>query len=940
MSPRPNRDLFNRAANLFLEVIDRPPEQRLKFLEAACGDDHELRERVCSLLANYDKGPVLEEPGEQIPAIAADQAAPVAGERGPRYRILERIGEGGMSAVYRAEDTILDRVVALKFLAPHLVNNPDGMKRFEREAKAAAALDHPNICPVYDIDEAGGRPFIAMAYLQGKTLAERLHYGPLEVDEAIDIAIQVCRGLAAAHSKQIVHRDIKPANLMITETTGAERLVRILDFGIARLSQQSAMTAAGLTMGTISYIAPEQIQQSEVDQRADLWALGVVMYRMVAGELPFQGDTTRDVVAAIAGMDPKDLSSRRDGLPRALDAIVDKALRKDPEQRYQAADEFLADLLELQDSLKTKERLAGVAQAAGDRTRKRRLLAWAGAAILALALIFAVARLPIEGPSPAATPVPFTSYVGLEGDPAISPDGTRIAFTWNGESQSGEPDIYVQLIGTLSPLRLTNTPYGEFRPVWSPDGKEIAFLRYVDYRSSIVIVPALGGPEKQIALAEPGVQYSSMDWSPAANLLAADENGKIITISVDDRSKHLLSFPKQGDRDSVVKFDPTGRLVAFLRYHADAPTELMVVPATGGTARAIGKPGTVQFEFCWTSDGTALVYAGHPSADGGPIRALRVRDGTPLPLRVDVDNAASPDVRGNLLAYTRRIFAVNIWAAEVGPAASSRSRSPIALIASSRRDHSPQFSPDGQSIVFASTRSGSVQIWRSDRQGRNPVQLTFAKGRSAGTPRWSPDGRWIAFDGTIEDVHPDIYVVDANGGPARRITRDPAEDILPSWSSDGHWIYFCSDRRGAQDIWKIPAEGGQAVQVTRHGGWEAFASSDGKYLYYSGPKDRKPIHRLDLATGEDVELPQLGDAGARRYWALAKKGIFFVNTLDNAHWVQYLDFASRKITRVQKIGEIIRYGPGGLCVSPDGRTVLWVQTDQDDQDIMLVRNFK
>ena len=220
------------------------------------------------------------------------------------------------------------------------------------------------------------------------------------------------------------------------------------------------------------------------------------------------------------------------------------------------------------------------------------------------------------------------------------------------------------------------------------------------------------------------------------------------------------------------------------------------------------------------------------------------------------------------------------------------------------------------------------------------MQLTYLRGRSAGTPRWSPDGRWIVFDGTIDDTQPNIYVIGADGGTMRRVTRDPAEDILPSWSKDGRWIYFCSNRQGGQNIWKIPFQGGQAIQVTRHGGWESFESFDGKYLYYSKPDSPKTIHRLDLATEADIAFPQLGDAGARRYWALAPKGIFFVNTMDRPHWIRFFDFGRGKIFNVQKIGDIIRYGPSGLAVSPDRRTLLWAQVDQDDQDIMLVQGFE
>ena len=174
----------------------------------------------------------------------------------------------------------------------------------------------------------------------------------------------------------------------------------------------------------------------------------------------------------------------------------------------------------------------------------------------------------------------------------------------------------------------------------------------------------------------------------------------------------------------------------------------------------------------------------------------------------------------------------------------------------------------------------------------------------------------------------------------RRVTRDPAQHMLPSWSSDGRFIYFCSDRQGELNVWKIPFEGGDPVQVTRHGGWESHESSDGKYLYYSQPAVLKTIHRLDLATGDDIQFPQLGDAGARRYWTVTARGMYFVNTVSDPHWIQFFDFGSRQISKIRQITQIIRYGPGGLSVSPDNRTLLWSQKDQDDQDIMLVKGFE
>jgi eukaryotic-like serine/threonine-protein kinase len=933
MIPRSERELFNRAAELFLEALDRPAGQRDGFLDVACGGDLELRQRVASLLGHHDESPLIREaaadPGrddtpESIDSFFAQQ---------DRYRLLGKTGEGGMSVVFRAQDTVLDRVVALKFLAGRLVPNPGALRRFENEARAAAALGHPNICPIYDIGETGGRPFIVMGHLEGVTLAERLLSGPLDATEVVEIAMQVCRGLSLAHRKGIVHRDIKPANLMLTSTAGHECLVNILDFGIAQLAKGDGPTPRGMTMGTVSYMAPEQIERADVDARADLWALGVVMYRMIAGELPFQGETTEQVVIAITTAEAKPLSSIRAGFPPALNAITAKAMRKDPESRYQSAEELLADLANLQEALKAGPLVARAAAARGAPLR----LALAGVMLLAIAVVFLRIRPDHKAPPP-KKPIPFTSYLGEEGDPAISPDGTRIAFGWTGESQSYEPDIYVQAMGSSSPVRLTNTKAGEFNPVWSPDGRQIAFLRYVDYQSSIVIMPASGGRERSIPASGPRRLFSSLDWSPVSNSLVADENGAIVAISLRDGTRRALSFPKAGDVDSFARFDPAGRRLVFERHYAHGSTDLLEIPVAGGTPQLIAKPDTVQTAFCWNRDGTALIWAGHRSADGSPLRELRLRDGKVTPLNIDENDAASPDVRGDLLAYTRRILNTNIWAAPLGDAGDA-DRPAQPLITSSRRDHSPQFSPDGQSIVFASTRSGDVQLWRCDRHGRNATQVTTLEAGGLGTPRWSPDGQWIAFDASVGNNGPDIYVVRAGGGEVRRITHNPATDILPSWSRDGRALYFCSNRGGEDDIWRIPFDGGEASQVTRHGGWESFAARHRDELYYSSTDSLRTIHRLNLDSGEDIALPQLGDAGARRYWALADQGIYFVNTLQDPHVLDYFDLARHRIRQVRRIGEIIRYGPGGLAVSPDGRTVLWPQLDVADADIMIVQAF-
>ena len=256
------------------------------------------------------------------------------------YRITEKLGEGGMGVVYKAEDTSLDRPVALKFLAPHLVSDEEIRKRFEREAKAAAALNHPNVCTVHEIAEVNGRTFIAMAFIEGEPLEKKIEAGPLKLKDAVDIAIQTAKGLQAAHGKKVVHRDIKPANLMIDD----DGQVTIMDFGLALLTDRSKLTRLDETMGTVTYMSPEQTYGMELDHRTDIWSLGVVVYEMVTGQQPFKGHYDKAVMYSITNEHPEPITALRTGVPMELEWLVDKCLAKDTNERYQSAGELLVDL--------------------------------------------------------------------------------------------------------------------------------------------------------------------------------------------------------------------------------------------------------------------------------------------------------------------------------------------------------------------------------------------------------------------------------------------------------------------------------------------------------------------------------------------------------------------------------------------------------------------
>ena len=268
------------------------------------------------------------------------------------YKVTAELGRGGMAVVYKAEDTKLERTVALKFLASHLLEDEESHARFIREAKAAASLDHQNICTIHEIDEVEGQTFIAMAYIEGQSVKDKIAERPLKLDEALDIAIQTAQGLKAAHQKEIVHRDIKPANLMLTE----EGQVKVMDFGLAQLAEQSRLTKTATMLGTPAYMSPEQSQRLPTGRRTDIWSLGVVIYEMVTGRLPFEGERQEAVLYAIGAEDPEPITALRAGLPMELERIIGKAMAKDAEERYQHVDEMLVDLRSLRQQIESRPR--------------------------------------------------------------------------------------------------------------------------------------------------------------------------------------------------------------------------------------------------------------------------------------------------------------------------------------------------------------------------------------------------------------------------------------------------------------------------------------------------------------------------------------------------------------------------------------------------------
>ena len=552
-----------------------------------------------------------------------------------------------------------------------------------------------------------------------------------------------------------------------------------------------------------------------------------------------------------------------------------------------------------------------------------------------------------HGQNPPAPPmriVPIASYPGMQFFNArFSPDGNRIAFVWDGDKEYYD-DIYVKIIGKEKPLRLTTDPAKDESPAWSPDGRYIAFRRRGNGKDGFYIIPALGGPERKLLTSKDGSSDdSNLDWSPDGKYLVYgdrrtdQETETLFLIAVDnpEDKRPLTTFVGQ-IYDYDPHFSPDGQTVAFVRF-LDV-RDIFLVRTAGGEPKRLTFDDTFIYGLDWTPDGAYIVFLSVRL--GGTPRLWKVlaSGGQPEPLSMPPGVVEEPSLSrdGRRLAYTQREWNENIWRYEL-PRTTGQSAPPTKLIASTGMNSDPQYSPDGKRIAFQSSRSGSLEIWVCDSDGSNPRQLTFFEGPYVGYPRWSPDGSEIVLSAPAEGP---AYIVSAEGGRPRGLTTEALNVAAPSWSRDGKWIYFGSDKSGAWQVWKVPREGGHAVQVTKKGGYAALESLDGKTLYYAkrlkfpGYRKVQGLWKVPVKGGkETLVLKELG-AGLYECWDLTGEGIYFYNDSTNA--IDFFGFATRKITQIAKPEK--RGGP--LAVSPDGHWILFDQVDLDTSHIMLVEDFR
>lgn len=795
------------------------------------------------------------------------------------YVINEPLAQGGMGIVYKAHDVRLGRDVVLKALRPDRDTSPERIRRFLEEARSISALSHPNIVTVYDIlTDDDSRDYIVMEHVPGRTAS-----GPLPWPELLGVAMQIADALAAAHAHGIVHRDLKPANILVTD----QGSVKLLDFGLARLNDDTE-TLDHQIVGTVSYMAPEQAAGRRVDHRADIFSFGCILYELATGQRAFQ---------TILRDEPPPPSKLVPTLPARFDEVVARCLHRDPAQRYQSMAEAKAAVESLR-----------------ERPRRRGLWLLAIPAVLALVLFFR----PSWRGQESWQVVPLTTYAGHETQPALSPDGKRVAFIWDGDVP-GQRDLYVREIGKNEPLRLTSTTQMEYSPAWSPDARLLSFVT----RDGVFVVPAAGGAPTRISNARVATD-SPARWSPDGAWLAVtlERNPDAIALlPAGGGELRLLTDPEPSyDGDTRPAFSSDGETVYFIRRrnvwnHAVYSLQL----TDGEEPRRLTDWNTAYRGFDVLRE--SLIACGTVGARYLLLR-VPIRGGAPEPLAIEPISAINPSVAGGRLVYERTLTDINLWMVP-GPADGSELREPVRLVASTYIDREAAISPDGTRIVFVSTRSGGYEVWTAAINGSNQRQVTSFGTVRLGSPTWAPDSKRVAFD-AYTGGKSDIWIADPK---PRKLTDEPGGATRPDWSADGHWIYYSTER----GISRVPVEGGPATVVSRFGGLEPRESPDGRWLYFFQDGYVWQVRPDEWPPRKVAPAP---DEGA---WALAGSHLY-VRTR------QAITRYHAETHQAQTVYQFLATEPeppraASIAVSPDERTIVYARTDRTERDIMLVEDF-
>lgn len=868
------------------------------------------------------------------------------GTRIGRFEIQSLLGRGGMGEVYRARDTRLGRDVALKLLAPHISSNREAVGRFEQEARAASALNHPAIVTIFDVGEQDDTSFIVTELLEGQTLRDRLESGRIDAEEALDVAALAASGLAAAHAAGIIHRDVKPENIFLVRG-GA---VKILDFGIARLVPRAFSpsaeaevptavlpTLAGTLIGTPGYMAPEQARGAVVDTRADIFALGCVIYEMLTGARAFSKPTPFDTLAAVVGEQPPPLQATPT-LPRPVVRVIERALQKDPAARFQSMEDFAFALTNARGVTAVGERPVGA---------RSRLWYWLAPVVIVAAGVAAASLVPGAPPTSQPFELRATTIVPSSArpiSPALSPDGKWVAYIGLA---AATPDVFVQFLNGADPVNLTrphNVPV-QLRTIVgrldiAPDSSGIfvpgpARAGGLYQLTGIWSVPApLGGPPHRVTDKYGGIAVSS-DGTRIAAILADPLEGDAVAVAAADGSAERLVVPPSGGLHfHQVAWSPDDRYIYYVRTPMPNHTQgdIYRVPVQGGTPEVMVRTHGTAMYPAPTPDGAALIYAGnhhgegfnlwwHP-LDGSPERRLTIGTGEYTEPFVSRNGTALV-----CLARRRRDGLIRV-------SADGTDASGEMVGGANAGDTQPSIPSDGLRVFVSSSRGGERGIWSIDMARGTAAPLTAGESGD-GHPAVSPDGRQVAFLSS-RGGRRGLWLVSSEGSTPRLVTHADIIDAF-SWSPDSRRIVYAVSAADRTGLWIADTDSGQTERIPNPAGRVPGWSPRGNMLAVIRVTNRTPTVHFISPQGAELRTPipisPVGHPMALA-WSPDATRLALVNLPAHGFaqaWV--LDIASGQLRRVLSLPAPNELG--GVAWTPDGRSLILGRTEFDTEVLLI-----
>ncbi len=863
------------------------------------------------------------------------------GSRLGPYEIEAPLGAGGMGEVYRARDTRLDRTVALKVLSTQLAVTPALRERFAREARAISAVEHPNICALYDVGAESGVDYIVMQFVEGETLAARLAHGPIPQSEAHQIARQIALALEAAHERGIVHRDLKPGNVQLTP----DGQVKLLDFGLARIltpqapgiDQTQAPTLpapsqAGAVVGTAPYMSPEQARGQAVDKRADVWSFGCVLYEMLSGRRAFEGHSAPDVLAAVLNREP-DWDRLPAATPWRVRELLRRCLRKDVTRR-------LRDMGDARLELEDVSAGGPEAPASARSPRASALLVWcvAGAAIALAALALARSRPTPAEPRAAMRFSAVTNLSGVEAQPSFSPDGRSIAYISN---LGGQWDVYVGLVGGGNPVRITHDRNLELRPRWSRDGSRLLFARLNEAGLfDVWEAPSLGGAARRIVLN--GMHPA---WAADGRQVAYSSGGALWICDASGANPRAVTRREAPVAHHQPAFSHDGRSLAFVRRHSGPYGELAVADVGSGAVRDVTRDGALALLPVWSPDDRFIYFT---SSRGGTMNVWKIPAASGEPQQITAGQGEDTDIDlsadGTRLVFSSFRVNVNLADMSLEPAASGRLR--WLTTDSARGEAGARYSPDGRRIAYWSTRTGAEResIWVMDADGGNPNRLVESD-RVNVYPRWASDGQHLLYLSWIPPswgLRGELRRISLAGGPPQTLP------IKGLWTAA--WGDIAPDGRV---LYRVYPDGGelydpgtnQSQQVADLPGDPLWSRDGRSFAYATRPDSREPAAGLWTGTLGGPRRQVFRGWVTSFAWAGAGELLVVEGKPDLKGVLWRVDSDGRRRPTLSDLPLLFRGNsdaviPFRFDAHPNGRRIVFEALESFEADISMIENVR